>query len=645
MNFQFSGDVKGFEAGIALLCEEMGVTLGEGGYTVNAKRMDVPTLCVKCEGKNAEILYAEQCQFNRAFGLLVQQLREGKSEIAIEEKPSFTMNGPMFDMSQGNAAFNVKTMKKNLVQLALMGLNMAMLYCEDNFEVQNHPYFGYMRPTYTEADMKELDDYAFSLGIEMIPCVQALAHMPDALHWDVFQDIRDYEACLLVGKKETYDFLRDLLISASRPFRTKRIHIGMDEAWNLGRGQYIDVYGYRPAAEIMKEHLARVMELVRELGLEPMMWDDMFFRALNDGKYYTLANDTLEGKDGRAAKDEEFFKKASSMVPEGMRCVYWDYYHLKQEEYEELIRQHKYLGDGLIFAGGLWSWRGFAMSWDKSLRTTTAALAACKKLGVKEVFMTTWGDNGTEALATVTLIGCQLFAELAYRDGYDRDEFARRFAFCTGGCLEDFEQLQYLDQNDLTVAAKPKDPSTRNCSKHLMWQDILTGLMDKNYDGFDFESHYKALTPKLELAATRNGRFNGIFRFSALVSRVLERKAQMGLRVTAAYRAGDKEALRRYAEVELPALAEDVRATRLEHMENWFEIYKPFGWDVMDMRWGALLARIDSAIRQLKGYLEGKCERIEELEVERLDFNGKPGPSGVNRYGMFVSPSHIDPRA
>ena len=58
--------------------------------------------------------------------------------------------------------------------------------------------------------------------------------------------------------------------------------------------------------------------------------------------------------------------------------------------------------------------------------------------------MTTWGDNGTEALATVNLIGCQLFAELGYSEDYDRDRFARRFRFCTGGNLEDFEKLEQM---------------------------------------------------------------------------------------------------------------------------------------------------------------------------------------------------------
>ena len=86
-------------------------------------------------------------------------------------------------------------------------------------------------------------------------------------------DVKDYTECLLVGEPKTYDLIRDMLISASRPFRTKKIHIGMDEAGNLGRGKYMDMFGYKPTTQIMHDHLEKVMEIINELGLEPMMWD------------------------------------------------------------------------------------------------------------------------------------------------------------------------------------------------------------------------------------------------------------------------------------------------------------------------------------------------------------------------------------
>ncbi|MBE6601335.1 MAG: beta-N-acetylhexosaminidase [Ruminococcaceae bacterium] len=629
MRFILKGDLDQLQEGVALLAPELGIELADGGYVLTAKRVEAPTLRVTLDGNALEIVYCERCQFFRAFGLAVEAMNDGKQSFCLEEKPAFRMNGPMFDMSQGNAAFHVKTLKDVIRSLALMGLNTLMLYTEDNYEVPGRPYFGYMRPTYTQKELSELDEYAWTLGIEMIPCIQTLAHMPDGLRWACFDDIRDYDACLLVGKEETYDFIRDLLVAASAPFRTKRIHVGLDEAWNLGRGKYIDQNGYEKPNAIMKKHLARVMELVRELGLTPMMWDDMFFRTAGQ-KYH----------DPYAPVPDDAYES----LPKGMNCIYWDYYTVGQGEYEALLRKHLLLDKDLVFAGGCWAWRGFGLAWDHTLRSTLDALSACRACGVKDIFMTTWGDNGTESLATVNLIGCQLFAELGYADGYDRDRFARRFKFCTGGNLEDFENLQRLDLTDWIKSLNHPKRHHCNTSKIMMWQDILTGLADKNYENANLDAHYRALTPVLESAVGRNGRFDSLFAYSALVSHTLSMKSEMGLRLTAAYRAGDKEALRRFVEVELPELFERVKTQRLAHMENWMELYKPFGWDILDMRYGSLLARIDSAIREVRAYLDGKLETIEELDAERL-YLDREGPYELNHYGRYVSPSRIDPRA
>jgi hypothetical protein len=66
----------------------------------------------------------------------------------------------------------------------------------------------------------------------------------------------------------------------------------------------------------------------------------------------------------------------------------------------------------------------------------------------------------------------------------------------------------------------------------------------------------------------------------------------------------------------------------------------------MDMRYGSLIARINSAIIQITDYINGKTERIEELEEERLPYNGYKGPINyMNFYGKIASPSRINPIA
>ena len=94
----------------------------------------------------------------------------------------FKTLGVMIDMSR-NAVMNLESLKRFLVLLKKMGYNCAMLYTEDTYEVDNEPYIGYMRGRYTKDEIKEIDAFANSIGVALIPCIQTLAHMSAAVRW------------------------------------------------------------------------------------------------------------------------------------------------------------------------------------------------------------------------------------------------------------------------------------------------------------------------------------------------------------------------------------------------------------------------------------------------------------------------------
>ena len=253
MTINFSGDIFTLESlkpAISELASDYGYDPVFDAvcelYTITARHGDERRVEVMASGDKAEIVFDKKIHFFRALGLLLLELDRGNREVNIAEDVQFDTNGPMFDVSQGSAVINLPTLKRFMRNMALLGLNMLMLYCEDSYDVEGEPYFGYMRSRYSEADMRALDDYADMFGIEMIPCIQTLAHLHEVLKWAPYSGISDYADCLLVGAEKTYDFIRNMLVSASRPFRTKRIHIGMDEAWRLGQGEYLIRNGLVP---------------------------------------------------------------------------------------------------------------------------------------------------------------------------------------------------------------------------------------------------------------------------------------------------------------------------------------------------------------------------------------------------------------
>ena len=195
----------------------------------------------------------------------------------------FKRKGIMIDCSR-NAVRTPETVMRFADMMKKLGYNTLMLYTEDTYEIESEPYFGYLRGRYTKEELKRIDDYCDSLGIELIPCIQTLAHLNATMSWGRFQRVRDTGDILMVGLDETYELIDKMLKTVSENFKSRTVHIGMDEAFMLGRGRYLNENGCHDRAEIMREHLKRVAEIADKYGLTPIMWGDMFNPEIESGK-------------------------------------------------------------------------------------------------------------------------------------------------------------------------------------------------------------------------------------------------------------------------------------------------------------------------------------------------------------------------
>ena len=148
--------------------------------------------------------------------------------------------GIMLDLSR-NAVMNMDSLKNYLKLISKIGYNCVFLYTEDTYEVEGEPYFGYMRSKYSIEEMKEIDEFCSSIGIEAIPCIQTLAHLRTFLKWD--QAPFDCDDILLADNERTYQLISNMFKTLSSCFKSKRLHIGMDEAHMLGKGRYFRSFG------------------------------------------------------------------------------------------------------------------------------------------------------------------------------------------------------------------------------------------------------------------------------------------------------------------------------------------------------------------------------------------------------------------
>ena len=501
--------------------------------------------------------------------------------------------GVMLDMSR-NAVMSVEALKKYFAILKKMGYNCVMLYTEDTYEVEGEPYFGYMRGRYSMDELRELDEYAFNMGIELIPCIQSLAHYTAFVRWNrVPVDIDD---TLMVGEERTYEFIENTIKTVRKCFRTNRIHIGMDEAWKLGRGKYHNKNGCEEATSIIKKHLARVNEIVKKYDFEPMIWSDMFFRSFNDNQYYLpkieMPRDVVEA------------------LPENVIPVYWDYYHLTREEYDAMLCNHEQLSNKTWFAGGIWTWRGFLPCNQYSLNTMRPALDECEAHGVKNVIFTMWGDNGAECSRYAVLPSLYYLAEYA-RGNRDEAKIKAGFEKMFGVAFDDYMVLDAINHTFEEIKEHHAGPKT------ALYTDYFNGYMDaRHLEGFS--ATIADTAAKLHATAKKTRRLGYMFDSAAKLCDVLAVKYDLGVKTRAAYKAGDKAELARLAREEYAEVSRRLAKFITAFEKQWYTENKTAGFDVQELRLGGLLQRTDSCRRRLLDFANGKIGRIEELECDLL---------------------------
>ena len=105
------------------------------------------------------------------------------------------------------------------------------------------------------------------------------------------------------------------------------------------------------------------------------------------------------------------------------------------------------------------------------------------------------------------------------------------------------------------------------------------------------------------------------------------------MRLKKAYDTADRETMAKMAE-ECDVIAEKIGTLRKSHRAAWMTYNKPFGWEVHDIRYGGLSMRFETARDRISAYLAGEIEHIEELEAERLRFDGQPDDAPIT--GRFV---------
>ncbi len=513
-----------------------------------------------------------------------------------------------------NSVLKPEQLKKLMDVTAKMGYNAMVIYHEDLFEMPEYPKFGYMRGRYSIAELKDLVAYGEEHGITLIPVIEALAHIEHIFRWKEFSDIHDMGNTLLVDEPKTYEFIENMVKTMREVYSSDILCVGCDESWVLGRGKHLDKYGYEPAKKIFERHMKKVVDIVHKYGFTPKLSSDMFF-------------DYAGGKWGVVSNPDLITPEVAAMFPKNSIFGYWNYFPL-ESEVDGTFEAAKRFGAPMSYATSVDSWSGFTPHNYCAYKWMKTGVTAARRHDVDWLVVTYWGDDGGEC-SVWSCLPAFFYAAQLFNGIEDMAEIEKNFFDLFGFKMQDLAKLDY------PVCYHGK-LFNFNSAKPVIYNDPFMGIYDDLVfdDLTDFNERYGQYSKELSEFCD-HPEYGYLFRSAKALTELIQIRFDLGVRTRAAYKAGDKETLKK--------IVSDYEETHRRacvfydaFREVWYKERKGNGFEVQSVRLGGMKQRLLDCKDRLLDYIEGRIDRIEELEEDIIRQHGEEDYK-TNSYGKAVT--------
>lgn len=503
----------------------------------------------------------------------------------------------------------VKTLCHFIRMLSDMGYTELYLGLTDAYKMEGEPYFNYKRGGYTTEDLRALDAYAKERGIELIATIQTLGHLDYLERHESYRDMMDTHNILMVGDERVYALVDKMFATMSKGLSSRRIHIGFDECYGLGTGNYLKKNGPADKKELLLRHLRRVVEIASKYGYTCEIWHDMLIET---------DNTRVTSADVRAA------------LPEGVRVWYWEYWEKDEATLNDKILNMKKYADNLGFAGTAFKCGSMAPLNAFSMARLLPGMKQSVAHGIDAFMVTLWSDNGAW-VSNYSVLPC-LYACAEYArgtwDGTGKPD-AARFERITGGNYDELWSLDFLDD--------PFELGAADCHSNRTFWILLSDLLFGGWDLMirpDTPDTYRRLSERYAAVYDRDpqGPYAHVFRAASGLALVLAEKATLGVGIRAAYKNGDKSALTDCLSG-LKKLREALDAYIPVYEDAWNRDNQPHGLELDQLFLGGEATRLAYIERRIRAFID-RDEPITELDTETV----RPDmPASVNEESYWNS--------
>ncbi len=280
----------------------------------------------------------------------------------VEDWPDLRVRGVMLDISRDKVP-TIASLETLVDRLASWKVNQLQLYIEHTFAYTDHEEVWTDASPITAAEVHDLDAYCRARHVELVPNQNCLGHWERWLRHPRYRDLalrpggwdhhgrhRD-PTTIDPANPAALTLVRELLAELLPNFSSRRVHVGLDEPWELPADRIDDYLRW-------VEQLRRLPELD---GREMLMWGDIL-----GGRADTL---------GR--------------LPEGVTVCEWSY----DAGWPWAVRAdaERQAGREWWACPGTSSWQTILGRWDNA----TANIAECASApGAAGMLVTDWGDRG-----------------------------------------------------------------------------------------------------------------------------------------------------------------------------------------------------------------------------------------------------------
>jgi hypothetical protein len=272
----------------------------------------------------------------------------------------FKMKACMIDISRFRVpkTERMKTMLKNISE---SGYDTVFFNIEHTFKTPELPRIGFEADGCNMEQFRDINEFASTIGLKLVPLIQSFGHMFHILKWKEFENISESEMKWSVSlSDQTYLLIDSLYKNASKVFNSEYIHIGGDEVYDMATGKSKELLQYTTKEKLFLNHILNLKAIAEKYGKKIVLWCDMI------------------------EKDPEVMKK---LGPDTVVC-YWNY------DFKEMPESYKNIDAKILVCPGTNTWKSFFPRYDYAVKNFSLMKERADELNAFGYMITDWGDAG-----------------------------------------------------------------------------------------------------------------------------------------------------------------------------------------------------------------------------------------------------------